>query len=126
MGTKVNHSRGSSQTMGCLFMGWGLLGGLVCPVADFMLQSMDTVSLGMSNLITESPMALLTHLQSHSWELTDAGVGKSESAICESKIHIRLSNIFFYGVCVGLSLCLCYHYWMWAMGSWTLRRKAYA
>ena len=74
--------------MGCLFMGWGLLGGLVWPLADFMLQSMDTVSLGMSNLITESPMALLTHLQSHSWELTDAGVGKSESAICENKIHI--------------------------------------
>ena len=61
---------------------------LVWPLADFMLQSMDTVSLGMSNLITELPMALLTDLQSHSWELIDAGAGKSESAICESKIHV--------------------------------------
>ena len=57
------------------------------PLADLMLQSMDTVSLGMSSLITEPPMGLLTHLQSHSCELMDAGVGKSESVICENKIQ---------------------------------------
>ena len=56
------------------------------PLADLMLQSMDTVFLEMSSLITEPPMGLLTHLQSHSYELIDAGVGKSESVICESKI----------------------------------------
>ena len=56
------------------------------PLADFMLQSMDTVSLEMSSLITEPPIGLLTHLQSHSCELIDARVGKNESVICESKI----------------------------------------
>ena len=51
-----------------------------------MLQSIDTVSLGMSSWITEPPMGLLTHLQSHSWELIDAGVSNSKSVICENKI----------------------------------------
>ena len=56
------------------------------PFADFMLQPMDTASLGMFSLITEPPIGLLTYLHSHSCELIDAGVGKNESIICESKI----------------------------------------
>ena len=32
-----------------------------------------------------TPMGLLTHLQSHSFDVMEAGVDKSESAICEYK-----------------------------------------
>ena len=55
-------------------------------LVDLMLQTIDTVSLGMSSQINEPPMGLLTHLQSHSWELIEAGAGNSKSVICENKI----------------------------------------
>ena len=59
---------------------------MVCPLVDLILQTTDTASLGMSSRITDPPMGLLTHLQSHSRELIEPGVGNNKSVICESKI----------------------------------------
>ena len=63
----------------------GIMLTLVCPLVDFMLQTTDTASLGMSSRITNPPMGLLTHLQSHSKELIEVGVGSNRSVICENK-----------------------------------------
>ena len=75
----------------------------VCPLADLMLPSNETASLGISSLRTEPPMGLLTHLQSHSGDVMDAGAGRSESAICEYKI---LDYITFILLGSGLSFSL--------------------
>ena len=45
----------------------------VCPLADLILQSKETASLGISRRRTDPPIALLTHLQSHSCDVTEAG-----------------------------------------------------
>ena len=57
----------------------------MCPLADLILQSKETASLGISSQRTDPPMDLLTHLQSHSWDVMEAGVGRSASAICGYK-----------------------------------------
>ena len=59
---------------------------LVCPLVDFILQTTETAFLGISDWITDPPMGLLTHLQSHSRELIEAGVGSNRSVICENKV----------------------------------------
>ena len=44
-----------------------------------MLQSRDTVSLGISIPITDPPICYQIHLQSHSCEVIEAGAGSSVS-----------------------------------------------
>ena len=61
----------------------------VCPLADLILQSKETASHGISSLRTDPPMGLLTHLQSHSCDVMEAGAGKSASTICEYKSMIN-------------------------------------
>ena len=61
---------------------------LVCPLVDFTFMSMDTVSLAMSRHMTEPPKGLLTHLQSTSCKLMEAGAGSRVSDICENRIQI--------------------------------------
>ena len=70
-----------------------------------MWQATDTASLGMSSRMTEPPLGLLTHLQSLSGEVMEAGAGNNESAICGNKI--KQINIFssFMGLRVILFLC---------------------
>ena len=67
-------------------LGFAVMLTLVCPLVDLILQTTETASLGMSSQITDPPMGLLTHLQSHSRELTEAGAGNNKSVICENKI----------------------------------------
>ena len=76
---------------------------VVCPLADLILQSNETVSLGMSSLRTDPPMDLQTHLQSHSWDVMEAGAGNSESAICEYKKYLYYYRIN-YNLGIGLSI----------------------
>ena len=61
-----------------------VLGRCWCGLLQTLCCNQWTQCLGMSSLITEPPITV--HLQSHSCELIDAGAGKSESVICESKI----------------------------------------
>ena len=61
----------------------------MCPLADLILQSKETASLGISRRRTDPPIALLTHLQSHSCDVTEAGAGRSASAICGYKNMIK-------------------------------------
>ena len=60
---------------------------LVCLLEDFIFISTETVSLAMSMRRTDSPMLLLTHLQSTSWLHMEAGAGSKASVICQHKIH---------------------------------------
>ena len=79
----------------------------MCPLADLILQLNETASQGISSLRTDPPMGLLTHLQSHSCDVMEPGVGKSASAICEYKnmIVVLRSELPFFLSCEVFARC---------------------
>ena len=90
-----------------------------------MWQATDTASLGMSSQMTEPPMGLLTHLQSHSGEVTEAGAGNNKSAICGNKYQANYYLQFFCGAQDCPVPMLCCHHWMGAVGSWNLGKMVF-
>ena len=103
-------TRGYHSVCHFLYCDWELQGVMwinMYPRIDFILQSSDTLSLGMSIHITEPPKGLLIHLQLHLLLFIEEGARSNESAICGNKTTYYISGLFKEGCYLMASSCFC-------------------
>ena len=82
----------------------GVIWKEVCPCMDFILQSRDMVSLGISILMTDPPIILLIYLHSYSCEFIVSGAGSNVSPICMNKRAYCNKGLFQGGITIKLFL----------------------